>query len=83
MVRIFCLYRTASPNNDTRLQTTDINKISLRMRSLHCINRMKSNVVVFRPLHQIERKGVNLKSKLHYIELEILYGRRNSFSYSE
>ena len=26
MVKIFCLYRTASPDNDTRLQTTDINK---------------------------------------------------------
>ena len=26
MFRIFCLYRTASPDNDTRLQTTDINK---------------------------------------------------------
>ena len=26
MVRIFYLYRTASPDNDTRLQTTDVNK---------------------------------------------------------
>ena len=26
IVRIFCVYRTASPDNDTRLQTTDINK---------------------------------------------------------
>ena len=26
MVRIFCLHRTASPDNDTRLQTADINK---------------------------------------------------------
>ena len=26
MVRILCLYREASPDNDTRLRTTDINK---------------------------------------------------------
>ena len=26
MVRIFCLYLAASPDNDTRLQTTNINK---------------------------------------------------------
>ena len=26
MVRIFSLYRTASPDNDTALQTSDINK---------------------------------------------------------
>ena len=26
MVRIFCLYCTASPDNNTCLQTTDINK---------------------------------------------------------
>ena len=26
MVRIFCLYCTASPDNDTHLQTTDINE---------------------------------------------------------
>ena len=26
MVRIFCFYRTASPDNDTPLQTTDISK---------------------------------------------------------
>ena len=26
MVRMFCLYLAASPDNDTRLQTTNINK---------------------------------------------------------
>ena len=26
MVRIFCFYLAASPDNDTRLQTTNINK---------------------------------------------------------
>ena len=41
-------YRTASPDNDTLLQTTGINKtFDLHSKFLH---------EVFRPLHQIEAK---------------------------
>ena len=63
MVRIFCLYRTAS------LQMTGINKtfdshikfvyevIALQQPTEKCSNKIwQSNVVVFRPLHQIEAK---------------------------
>ena len=58
MVKIFCLYRTASPDNDTRLQTTDINKafvlhikfvyevIALRQPQEKCLSEIcQSNVV--------------------------------------
>ena len=69
MVRIFCLYRTASPDNDTRLQTTDMNKtfdlhkfvyevIVLHQPHGKCSSKIwQLNVVVFRPLYQIEAKG--------------------------
>ena len=67
MVRIFCLSRTASPDNETRLQTTDINKtfdlhikfvyevIALHQPQKKCSSKIwQSNVAVFQPLHQIE-----------------------------
>ena len=70
MVRIFCLYCTASPDNYARLQTTDINNtfdlhikfvyevIALYQPQEKCSSKIwQSNVVVFRPLHQIEAKG--------------------------
>ena len=70
MVRIFCVYRTASPNIDTCLQTTNINKtfdlhikfvyevIALHQPQEKCSGKIcQSNIVVFRPLHQIEAKG--------------------------
>ena len=70
MVRIFCFYRTASPDNDTRLQTMDINKtFDLHIKFLYEVIALhqlqekysskirQSNVVFFRPLHQIEAKG--------------------------
>ena len=70
MVRIFFLYRTASANNDTRLQLTDINKtfdlhikfvfeaIASHQPHNKCSSKIwQSNVAVFRPLHQIETKG--------------------------
>ena len=70
MIRIFCLYRTASPDNDARLQTTDINKtfdfhikfvyefIALHQPQKKCSSRIwQSNIFIFQPLHQIEAKG--------------------------
>ena len=70
MVRIFCPCRTASPDNDTRLQTMDINKtfdlhikfayevIALHQPQEKSSNKIwQSNVVVFLPVHQIEAKG--------------------------
>ena len=69
MVRIFCLYRTASPDNGTRLQTMDINKtFDLHIKFVYAVIALhqpqekrlskiwQSNVVVFQPLHQIEAK---------------------------
>ena len=69
MVRIFCLYSTASPDNDTRSQTTDISKtFNLHIKFVHevialhqpqekCLSKIwQSNVVVFRHLNQIEAK---------------------------
>ena len=69
IVRIFCLYRAASPDNDTRLQTTDMSKtfdlhikfvyevIALHQPQEKCSSKIwQSNVVVCRPLHQIEAK---------------------------
>ena len=41
MVRIFCLYRTASPDNDTPLQTTDINKtFDLHIKFVYEVNAL-------------------------------------------
>ena len=69
MVRIFFLYRTASTDNDTRLQLTDINKtfdlhikfvfeaIALHQPHNKCSSKIWQSNVVFRPLHQIETKG--------------------------
>ena len=67
MVRIFCLYRTASPDNDTRLQTADINKtFDLHIKFVYEVTVLHQpqekcsseiwqlNVVIFRLLHQIE-----------------------------
>ena len=58
MVKIFCLYRTASPDNETRLQTTDINEtfdlhikfvyevIALHQPQEKCLSEIwRSNVV--------------------------------------
>ena len=69
MIKIFSLYRTASPDNGTRLETTDINKtfdlhskfvhevIALHQPQEKCSSKIwQSKVVVFRPLHQIETK---------------------------
>ena len=66
MIRIFCLYRTTSPNNDACLQTTDINKtfdfhikFVYEVIALHQLEEKysskiwQSNVFVFLPLHQI------------------------------
>ena len=71
---MFCLYRTASPDNDTRHQTTDMNKtfdfhikfvykvIVLYQPQEKCSSKIwQSNLVVFRPLHQIEAKGYECK----------------------
>ena len=70
MVRIFWLYHKVSPDNDARLQTTDIYKtfdlhikfvyevIALNQPLEKCSSKIwQSNVVVFQPLHQIEAKG--------------------------
>ena len=59
-----------SPDNNTRLQATDINKtfdlhikfvyevIALHQPQEKCSGKIcQSNIVVFRPLHQIEAKG--------------------------
>ena len=58
MVKIFCLYRTASPDNDTRLQTTDINKtfdlhikfvnevIALHQPQEKCLSEIRQSNVV-------------------------------------
>ena len=69
MVRIFCLDRTVSADNDTRLQTMNINKIFdlhskfvYEVIALHhpqekCFSKMwQSNAVIFGLLHQIEGK---------------------------
>ena len=70
MVRIFCLYRKASADNDTHLQMTDINKtLGLHIKFVHEVIAMhqlqekrsskirQSNIIVSWPLYQIEAKG--------------------------
>ena len=83
MFRIFCLYRAASPDNDTRLQTTDINKtfdlhikfvyevIALYQPQEKCLSQIwQSNVVVFRRLHEIEIKGDECEKQALLLNLE-------------
>ena len=62
MVIIFCLYRTASPDDDNI--TVDLHikfvydVIALHQSQEKCSSKIwQSNVVVFRPLHQIEASG--------------------------
>ena len=62
MVIIFCLYRTASPDDDNI--TVDLHikfvydVIALHQSQEKCWSKIwQSNVVVFRPLHQIEASG--------------------------
>ena len=70
MVRIFCLYRKASADNDTHLQMTDINKtlclhikfvyevIAMHQLQEKCSSKIRqSNIIVFWPLYQLEAKG--------------------------
>ena len=70
MVRIFCLYRKASADNDTHLQMTDINKtlglhikfvyevIAMHQLQEKCSSKTRQlNIIVFWPLYQIEAKG--------------------------
>ena len=70
MVRIFCLYRKASADNDTHLQMTDINKtlclhikfvyevIAMHQLQEKCSSKIRQlNIIVFWPLYQIEAKG--------------------------
>ena len=79
MVRIFFLYRTASPDNDTRLQLTDINKtfdlhIKFVFEALHCINRTINVRVKYGNRTSLsfdlcikqKQRGMSVKSKLHY-----------------
>ena len=64
MVRIFCLYLAASPDNDTRLQTTNINKaFDLHIKFVYEVialyqphKKWQLNLVAFWPLHQMEAK---------------------------
>ena len=61
MVRIFCLYRTASPNNDTHLQTTGIDKtFDLDIKFVY-------QVIT---LHQIEEKGDEYQKYASLLNLE-------------
>ena len=67
MVRIFCLDLTVSADNDTRLQTMNINKTFdlhskfvyevIALQQEKCFSKIwQSNAVIFGLLHQIEGK---------------------------
>ena len=67
MVRIFCLDLTVSADNNTRLQTMNINKIFdlhskfvyevIALQQEKCFSKIwQSNAVIFGLLHQIEGK---------------------------
>ena len=61
MVRIFCLYCTASPDNETYLQTTDINEtFDFHIKFVY-------QVIT---LYQIETKGDECEKQASLLNLE-------------